>query len=125
MPCAGVAAGNSMRTPLPTWRKIWLWYLVRAGSSSPKKTKTAASAKARGVRVRRSHSSLQRLMRPDRAGPRTLWIIELLFLCARAGQRKERRFQVARGGLPGDLAGGRGRDERGDAAPRPRHRGRV
>src|SRR5258707_1494835 len=125
MPCAGVAAGNSMRTPLPTWRKIWLWYLARAGSSSPKKTKTAASARARGVRVRRSHSSLQRLMRPDRAGPRTLWIIELLLLCARAGQRKERRFQVGRGGLAGDLAGGAGGDDRGDAALARLDRGGV
>jgi hypothetical protein len=52
----GVAGGNEIRTPLPTWRKSWLWYLVSIGSSSPKKTKTAAMVRARGVRLSRSHS---------------------------------------------------------------------
>src|SRR6266700_5315782 len=51
-----------MRTPLPTWRKSWLGYLVAVGSTSPKNTKAAPSVRARGVRVSRSHSSRHRLI---------------------------------------------------------------
>src|SRR6516165_11409049 len=51
-----------MRTPLPTWLRSWLWYLVSIGWSSPKKTKTAAIVRARGVRFSRSHSRRHRFI---------------------------------------------------------------
>src|SRR5215467_5604660 len=103
-----------MRTPLPTWRKIWLWYLVSTGSSSPKKTKTAPRASARGVRISRSHSSRHRFIR-GRARRAVAGAISRS-LGTGAGEGQERGFQVGGARLAGDLAGAAGGEGRGDAA---------
>src|SRR6266545_1217317 len=113
MPAAGVTGGNVIWTPLPTRLTIWLWYLVTTGSTSPKKRNSAPRASALGVRVRRSHSSRQRFIRPSRA---VCWAaLVMSLLGAGAGQGEEGCFQVGGDRLAGDLAGAAGGDDRGDA----------
>src|SRR5690348_12889459 len=103
-----------MRTPLPTWLRSWLWYLVSIGWSSPKKTKTAAIVRARGVRFSRSHSRRHRFIDRHVIDDVAIAISGSLDTCA--GQGEERRFQVGGHRLAGNLAGTAAGDHRGDPA---------
>src|SRR5215472_2888625 len=103
-----------MRTPFPTWLRSWLWYLVSIGCSSPKKTKTAAIVRARGVRFSRSHSRRHRFIDCHVIDEVTVAISGSLGMGA--GQGEERRFQVGGHRLTGNLAGTAAGDHRGDPA---------
>src|SRR5262249_3709215 len=103
-----------MRTPLPTWLRSWLWYLVSIGWSSPKKTKTAAIVRPRGVRFSRSHSRPHSFIDCHLIDEVAVVISRSLGMAA--GQGEERRSQVGGPRLAGTLAATTAGDHRGDPA---------